>query len=131
MGSAHPRSLWFGLLAGPIVWSVYFLIGYGLAEVACRTDALSFNLFSWPALAIAIIGLTLLALLITLYAGVLAYRNWRQAGDRSLLYYSEQELSERYNQFMAFAGILLNLLFGFVIFLTGLPAFFLQQPCIY
>jgi biopolymer transport protein ExbB/TolQ len=134
----HLRSLWFGVLAGPITWTVHFLVGYGLVEVACRLRLLESQLLGLTALSVIILVLTLVALLVTLYAGFLAYRNWRrmqverregvkqrrEAAERS----DQRRLVEESGRFMAFGGVLLNGLFSFVILVTGIPVLILP-PC--
>lgn len=125
--SGHLRSLWFGLLAGPIVWSIYFIVGYGATEYVCKLGLLEFRILGLAAISAIIVGLTLIALLITLYAGFLAYRNWQRVGKDA----SEGPPSHRpeeNTQFMAQAGMLLSGLFTLIILLTGIPAFVLP-PC--
>lgn len=117
-------ALWFGLLAGPLVWSVYFIAGYGLVEFACKLGLLQFNLLGLNAIAAAIIGLTLIALLVTLYAGLLAYQKWQQVRRDEL----DSGQAEKSRVFMAQAGVLLSGLFALLILLTGIPAFILR-PC--
>jgi hypothetical protein len=121
------RSLWVGFLAGPVIWSVYFMVGYALAEFACRLGLLRFNLFGLTALSAIIIGLTLISLAATLYGGYVAYRRWqelRREGQDQL----DQGRAERSGPFLAFAGVLLSGLFALLILLTGIPALILS-PC--
>jgi hypothetical protein len=125
------RSLWFGALSGPIVWSLHFLIGYGLTEIACRLGILESQVMGLPVLSIIILLLTLAALLITLFAGVLAYRNWQDLKRASLapsLATGLQRVDQDSGRFMAFGGLLLNGLFSFLILATGLPTLVLS-PC--
>jgi hypothetical protein len=125
--TGHLRSLWFGLLAGPITWSVYFMAGYSLIEFTCKLGLLEFRILGLAALSAIVVGLTLIALLVTLYAGFLAYRNWQQVQedepDRA-----QQSRPEENSRFMALAGMLLSGLFSLLILLTGIPTFFLP-PC--
>ena len=121
------RSLWFGLLAGPIVWSVYFLVGYGLTEFVCKLGLLEFRILGLAALSAIIVGLTLVALLITLYAGFLAYRNWQRMKEDEPDEGQPSWPAEN-SQFMALTGLLLNGLFSLTILVSGIPAFFLP-PC--
>jgi hypothetical protein len=125
--SGHLRSLWFGLLAGPIAWSIYFLVGYGLTEFVCKLGQLEFRIWGLAALSAIIMGLTLVALLVTLYAGFLAYRNWQRVKEDEP---EEVQPSppEENSRFLALVGLLLSGLFSLVILLTGIPTFFLS-PC--
>lgn len=125
--SGQLRSLWFGLLAGPIVWTIYFLLGYGLIESVCKLGLLESRILGLATVSTVIVGLTVLALLITLYAGFLAYRNWQRIKDDELDG-SQSDRPEENSRFMALAGLLLSGLFSLTILLTGVPAFILP-PC--
>jgi hypothetical protein len=120
-------ALWFGLLAGPLIWSVYFMAGYALVEFACKLGLLRFNLLGLSAVSAIIIGLTLVALLATLYAGFVAYQKWqRMRRDESDQV--DRGRAEKSPMFMALAGVLLSGLFALLILLTGIPALVLR-PC--
>src|SRR5688500_11353958 len=121
------RSLWLGLLAGPLTWAVYFILGYLLVEAVCKTDFLSFSLFSLPALSDIILLLTVIGLFITIYASFFNYRKWRQALEKGSLDLDEQ-LGPGPARFMALAGLLLGGLFTLIILLTGVSVFVLR-PC--
>ena len=128
------RSLVIGMLAGPVVWIVYFMIGYGLIEAACKTPLFGFSLAGLMGISIIVIGLTLVALVVVVWAGGMAYRNWQQLGDvvepgtEDEASLSAEWLSVGHGRFMAFTGLLLNGLFAIIIFATGLPALLLW-PC--
>lgn len=121
------RSLWLGALAGPITWSVYFMIGYLLVEVVCNSDFLDFSLFGMAAISALIIALTVVGLGVTIYAGFINYQKWRQPSEEDELDFGEQ-LGNKPARFMALSGLLLCGLFTLVILLTGIPAFVLR-PC--
>jgi hypothetical protein len=125
--SSKLGALWFGLLAGPIIWSVYFMVGYGLVEFVCKLGLLGFNLLGLSAVSVIITGLTLVALLATLYGGFLAYRKWQQL-KRDEADQVNRGRAEESRVFMALAGVLLSGLFALLILLTGLPALVLR-PC--
>ena len=116
------RSLWFGLLAGPIVYSVHFLVVYLLVEAACKADLLHFSVLSFNGIAVSVLVLTILAALINLVAGVLTYRTWQRRKD------IEGGTQGSYAPFMALVGVWLNGLFAITILATGIPPLFLQ-PC--
>lgn len=128
------RSLVIGMLAGPVVWIVYFMIGYLLIEAACKTPLFGFSLAGLRGISIVVIGLTLVALAVVVWAGRMAYHNWQQLrhevepeteAETAL---SAEWLSVGHGRFMAFTGLLLNSLFAIIIFATGLPALLLW-PC--
>lgn len=113
--------LWFGLGSGPIVYSLYFVIGYFFAEAACVADLLHYRLFGLEAISFWVIVLTLMAAAITGFSTVVAFRHWwRTRGDDEAY---EAELS--YPPFMAFVGAWLSGLFTLFILLSGVPAYFL------
>jgi hypothetical protein len=66
------RWLWFGLASGPIVYSLYFIIGYFLAEAACVADLLRYRIFGLEAISFWITVLTVSAAAITLFSTVIA-----------------------------------------------------------
>ncbi|MCI0398995.1 MAG: hypothetical protein L0332_15770 [Chloroflexi bacterium] len=155
----RPLALWLNFLSGPLIWSIYFTLGYFLVEIACRQALLSFRVVGLPGTSAAVLVLTLVALLATFYAGYRSYNNltqrrrlwpakvhakvvknfhmlWGAAADVNSYYYWREEregvqvaLKGRYVEFMAVAGVLLNGLFGLIILLTGIPALVLQ-PCL-
>jgi heme/copper-type cytochrome/quinol oxidase subunit 2 len=122
------RFLWTIWLAGPVTWIVYFVIGYGLAEFACKSGFLDFSLLGLNALATIEIILTLIAFGVTLYVGFLSYRLWQQPNGERATEFSEPARSEDAGRFMIFSAMMLNAFFAIIILMTGLPAFFIQ-PC--
>lgn len=115
------RSLWFGLLSGPIVYSLYFVIGYFFAEATCRADLLRYTVWGLEAISFWIIVLTVVAAAITGYSTVVAIRNWRRtrADDES------PRPERSYVPFMAFVGAWLSGIFTLHILLSGVPVLFL------
>jgi hypothetical protein len=115
------RWLWFGLASGPIVYSLYFLIGYFLAEAACVADLLRYRIFGLEAISFWITVLTASAAAITLFSTVVAFRQWWRTREDD-----EATAAERsYPPFMAFVGAWLSGIFTIFILLSGVPAFFL------
>lgn len=123
----NARALWRGFLAGPITWIVYFMIGYLLVEVVCKSDFLNFSLLGFPAVSAIILLLTIISVFITLYSGFANYRKWQQApGDKGLDF--TEQLDPGPVRFMALAGLLLSGLFALIILMTGISVFMLR-PC--
>ena len=124
------RRLWVQLLAGPILWSVHFLVSYLIVEAACQSGW-GFTLLGMSGLSFLVIVLTVLAVLGTVFFAFKSYRGWRSFhGERGL-----QDQFRDYSgwfegpvDFMYFSGLLLSVLFAIVILMVGLPALFLQ-PC--
>jgi hypothetical protein len=113
------RSLWFGLVGGPIVYSLHFLAVYLLAETACQADLLRYRILGLEAISFWVVVLTIVAAAITGYSTFLAYGNWRRGRGR------DRNGASGYRPFMAFVGLWLSGLFTVTILLTGLPALFL------
>lgn len=122
--------LWIQLLAGPLLWSVHFLLSYMLVETYCQAGW-NFRLFGLNGLSFLVIVLTILAVLATALFGLRSYRGWRS-------FHADRSLRDQFREsspwfrgpvdFFYFSGFLLSVLFGVVILLVGLPAVFLQ-PC--
>ena len=125
----NARALWVQLLAGPILWSVHFLVSYMLVEAACQAGW-NFTMLGMNGLSFLVIVLTALAVLGTALFAVKSYRGWRTIhGGR--LRDQVREGSGWFEgpvDFMYFSGLLLSVLFAIVILMVGLPALFLQ-PC--
>lgn len=126
----NSRTLWIQLLAGPVLWSVHFLVSYLLVETLCRTGP-SVKILGGSGISFIVIALTALALIATGLFSWRSYRGWRDRhAGRSL----RGELSETSHwfegpaDFMYFSGFLLSVLFAATILMVGLPALFLH-PC--
>jgi len=121
----HPE--WFGLLAGPIIWSLYFLAGYLLVEFGCRGGWLTGAVAGLPAAPVAVLGLTVAALAAALWATASAARRWRAlpaATDDAHWFRAED-----WRRFMVLAAVLLGGLFSLLILMTGVPALILDSGC--
>lgn len=119
------RPLWFSVLVGPLVYSIYFLIGYMIAEAACKADLLNFTLLGMDGLAVTELLLTVISVVIISSGFVIAWRSWRSRraqGDGG------QGSDESARHFLAFGGLVLNPLFILVTGATGGALLFLQ-PC--
>lgn len=115
------RSLWFGLLNGPIVYSLYFVIGYFFAEATCKVDLLRYTVLGLDAISFWIVVLTVASAAITGYSTVVAVRTWQRTRSDD-----ESPRAERsYVPFMAFVGAWLSGIFTLSILLSGVSAFFL------
>lgn len=134
---------WQHLLVAPLIWLLYFGIGYGLVEVICAAPSLNIYLGGIPALSLILVTLTLIAFLGTLYPAWVAYRNWKQIRQRNLdtdleadapapvrtnERESPREAEDDADHFLALSGVLLGGLFALTILIIGLPALLLT-PC--
>jgi hypothetical protein len=121
------RPLWLGLLAGPLTWIVYFIAGYSLVEIVCKSGVLGFYLLGLSAVSAIILILTAIGLFITIYASFFNYRKWQQAPEKGSVDLDDQ-FGHKPVRFMALAGLLLSGLFTLIILLTGISVFILR-PC--
>jgi hypothetical protein len=113
---------WLMLLACPIIWAGYFLVGYTAAEFGCQGGWLQGRIAGLPALPAVIVGLTLLALALSGWTTWRTWQRWlrlRPHPDARL-----SRVDERH-RFMVLVGLLLGGLFTFTIVLTGVPAILL------
>ena len=107
-------SLWAGLLIGPLVALLQLEANYALAFWACGHDHM------W-----LLHVVSLLALSLSLSAGVVAYLNWRRLGAQ--LPKDEAGVAPR-SRFMSFVGILVSALMTMVIIAQWIPLLMIG-PC--
>jgi len=119
------RALWLGLVSGPVIWSVHFIVVYLLVEVSCRGGILLTQLFGIELVGVIVVGLTVAALIAVSLGGYFAYRNFRQAGGERL--FDRKSLVASPALFMSGSGMLLNLVFALLILLMGIPPLFLES----
>lgn len=112
-------SLWFGLMGGPVVYTLYFLAVYFLGEAACIADLLRYRVLGLEAISFWVLLLTVAAAVMIGYGAWLAYGNWQQTQART------PDVGASYAAFMAFVGLWLSGLFTVLTVATGLPALFL------
>ncbi len=100
-------ALWTGVLTGPIVWMISFGANWVLVPWACT--------LGWmPALYIV----TVVALIIVAASGLLAWREWREAG-RELPGEGGSPIARA--RAMAISGIALSAMFFLVIIVQAIP----------
>lgn len=121
-----PFLLWFGFLGGAVAWALQFGIGYGLVEIACNSDRLAFTILGISAADLLSLLATLLAVLTALSAAVIAYLSqplgiWGSATEES----GAPEARGR-SRFMAYTGVIMNVIFLLAIIAQALPFFFLR-----
>ncbi len=114
------RPLWVSLLAGPVLYMVYFFVGYMLAEAACAVDFWQSPVLNVPGWILVEIGLTLLTVVSILLAGRQAWHTWQRT--------QHQAVEESSIRFMAFGTLFFVPLFVFVTLVTGI-ALIVLQPC--
>ncbi len=112
------RSKWrlpFGFFAGPVLWAIQIIVGYGMVTVSCNIGN------KWPVY--VTVGLSALIVLI---AAIVAYGAWHSIVDTSL--WMETNETQDTTRFLIVSGFLVSLLFFLLILATFVAAFFLS-PC--
>jgi hypothetical protein len=119
--SADHRARWSVAMfvAGPVIWSLHFMVVYLAVEAGCSGSGPGLRLFDPPVPAVVTLATTALAALACVACARWSYRRWRanrqepdrRAGD-----------SDGQNGSLAFAGFLLSLLGLVTVLFVGLPA---------
>jgi hypothetical protein len=104
--------LWAGVLVGPTAMLLQLETNYGLVLWACRTG------HTWPLHVVSLV-----ALLATIVAGVLAYGVWFRLNTEE-----DGGGPLARSRFMSAVGILISLLMAAVIVAQWLPVF-IHHPC--
>ena len=134
---AAPWLLWFAVLGGTAAWSAHLLVAWGLEEIACSpasssTDVLGVSLTVWIGLVTTVLAA------VTVAAGLLAYRLWRQAGAADPNRHIEPGGGDPEPEevvrggragFMALFGLAANALFLLAILYGGV-SLLLLRPCL-
>lgn len=107
-------------VAGPVIWSVHFMVVYLAVEAGCTGDGPGLDAFDPPVPTVVTHVATVVGALACLGVAALAYRRWR-VSRRPAVGEPAMEASDR-GGFLAFGALLLALL-GFVsVLFVGLPA---------
>ena len=127
------RSQLTALLTGPVVWIVYFLIVWAIGEFGCLSGALQFALGGLPAITALVLLITVIALIVVFSVGWRAFVEWRRVRGRADARGREREPEtgsdeQARTQFLGLGSVLLSVLFGFAILLSGVPLLVLR-PC--
>jgi hypothetical protein len=124
----NSKTLWYGMFASPVIWSLHLLIGYMISEAACMTNLLGFRILGLGALLVVLVGLTLLAMGGIIWNAWWSFRSWR--------YYASLDPSEEFplqaydrDEFLALSGLLLSGIFFFSLLINMYP-FLVLRPCV-
>ena len=107
-------ALWTGVLAGPIAWLTSFQANFALAPAACALQA-----------KLVLYAISVVALLVTAAAGVVAWQQWTGAGKEWPGQGGDTTARVR---IMAIGGVLLSSTFFIVILAQAIPEVILA-PC--
>lgn len=79
-GAVSIGALWFGLLGGPVAWTLQLLIGYPLVAHYCFPDAARRLVPTIDSLHLLVLLTTAIALAVAMLALITALRSWRASG---------------------------------------------------
>ena len=118
-------SLWFGLLGGALIWTIHFMLAFGIAEFGCVSGLGQrwyggVSVVAWLELAI-----TVAAFSIAIAATAVAYRNQVRLTSPAPNPGSIAEIHE----YTARAGFYTSAIFSFVILFESIPIFFYLRHC--
>jgi hypothetical protein len=118
-------------VAGPLIWSVHFLLVYLVVEAGCSGDGPGLALFDPPVAKVVTLAATAFAALAALACAGWSWRRWRTDADEAAADEAAGiagGLSDRdRGGTLAFAGFLLSLLSVVTILFVGLPALVLPS----
>jgi uncharacterized membrane protein YidH (DUF202 family) len=105
---------------------MYFMLAYLAVEVACRLGWLQFSVGGTNGITVTVIGLTLAAVGVLAVSLLIGVGRWRRL-RREQASKKDTELGNT-DLFLAQVGVLLDLIFIFLLLATGAPALILR-PC--
>ncbi|HUP06545.1 MAG TPA: hypothetical protein VMU47_05300 [Caldimonas sp.] len=101
-----------GLFGAPAAWSVQSLLDVGLSGYACYPKDEPLATPIWSGLSIALAGANVVALLVCVIAGVVAFVAYRRSGaERPGSAHHLLESGDGRTRFLALAGVLTSVLF--------------------
>jgi hypothetical protein len=118
-------------VAGPVIWSVHFMVVYLIVEAGCSGDGPGLTLFDPPVPRVVTLAVTAAAVAAALACAGWSWRRWRAsgaeaAGDEAADLAGGHQDRDRGGT-LAFAGFLLSLLSVVTILFVGLPALVLPS----
>jgi hypothetical protein len=119
-----------GLLLAPAAWMAQTTLGQTLAAWGCFPHERPVNAPAMPWLEHGIVLLGLVALLLGVAGGVVAWRNWRRTGELASMLKEHGSIDRHAarDAFIARAGALASTLFVFALVATDM-AWLLVSPC--
>ena len=115
--NATAGELWAGLLVGPMAGLIQLQVNYALVLWSCSHRAL------WPLHLVSV-----LALLATLFAGLIAYRVWQRLSVTRVSVKEDGAGPIARSRLMSLVGLLISILMSLVIIAQWL-AVFVYDPC--
>src|SRR5688572_7264877 len=101
-----PLSLFYSLMAGPVLWFAHFLLVWAMAEFGCRINFSNLELISPANIQSFVVVTTAIALLAVAVGGFMAYGGWRRLQAHENEWVGEDRL-----RFLVVLALLLSGLF--------------------
>jgi hypothetical protein len=120
--SRNRRFWWLRLLLAPIIYITYFMLAYLAVEAACTLGWFAFAGGGTNGITVFVIALTILTLLVVLFSLLQGVRSLRREAPPL-----DPQVGDA-DRFVTHIGVMLDLLFVFLILATGAPALLLA-PC--
>jgi hypothetical protein len=118
-----------GLFAAPTAWSVQSLLDVGLSGYACYPKDEPLFTPIWSSLGTALLSANVVALVVCVFAGVVAWLAWRRSGsERPGSAHHLLESGDGRTRFLALAGVLTSVLFIVAVAFETVQAF-VGLPC--
>jgi hypothetical protein len=114
----------FMFVAGPVIWSVHFLLVYLVTDAGCSGDGPGLSLFDPPVPRVATLAVTAAAAAAALACAMWWYRRWRGSGPEPA---ADEAAGRDRGGSLAFTGFLLSLLSVVTVLFVGLPALVLPS----
>jgi hypothetical protein len=124
-GDRRARGMIAMVVAGPVIWSVHFMVVYLVVEAGCTGEGPGLQLLGPPVPTIVTLAATAVAALACLASAAWGYRRWRsrqrEAADEAGVWAGEPDEHD-HGGALAFTGFLLSLLGLVIVLFVGLPA---------
>ncbi|HUL63875.1 MAG TPA: hypothetical protein VLW55_04600 [Burkholderiaceae bacterium] len=112
--------VWFSILAGPLVWSLQQIVNAGLAAHSCYPHDEPMRAPIWGAATAGATWIELIACIVCVIAGAVAWRNWRRTRtEHSGSAHHLIEAGEGRSRFMSMVGLLSSGLFLLAVLLAA------------
>ena len=114
-------------VAGPVIWSVHFMVVYLVTEAGCGGEGPGLTLFDPPVPKIVTLAVTAAAAVGALACAGWSWRRWRASGAEVAADLAGGHQDRDHGGTLAFVGFLLSLLSVVTILFVGLPALVLPS----
>ncbi len=124
-----PWAMWFCILGAPTAWSLQQLVNAPLFAHGCYPKDVPIAEPIWGNAGGVALAVELIAIAISIAAGLVAWRNWRRTrAEKEGSGHHLMEAGDGRSRFMAMVGLICSGLFLLAtVFATGL--LFMVQPC--